>query len=500
MRAAGRALICLWLLYVVIFFWTGERIPVNDGAGWDGHYYTLVARDFTDSVVNRNITPTIAQRILPSAIVAASLNLTGADSSIQNIQIAYWAMGVIMILLSLAMWARISETLKFADGLRTLGICALLVVFPMTKMFVYNPILTDVSAFFIGMLAVFGFVRNSLFFIWMAFFGALFTWPSGVVSLPFLIIFSLDQRLHGWGVAVRPTQSYVFLFSVIIFWTALCVYLIKFKWLTDGVPLYLPLSDRPSLFYVTVIIGSIIGAVTTHFTFRWVSEVSWTAVPAFFVKNVRLTALTGVAIVVVLWIVWLSTFKHPSFAPTVFSFFLNNVFRHQLFQPGAFPLYLINFFGPMILLVIYYWADVTKIVLNWGPGIWLFFLSQLIFAMDPEARHALLLYPFLVTIVVKAMNDRDYRISLPYLSVFLGISILSSRVWYEINTPEFVSTILPSAPTADPIHQRYHMMFGIFTDYGHYFIQGSFVISIGFAFLFFHHRLQSRKARTKAVA
>ena len=64
-----RIALVIILLSILVYSFTGEKLPYNSGLGWDGLDYYSILQNFRDLYINHGINAYHIQRILPFAII-----------------------------------------------------------------------------------------------------------------------------------------------------------------------------------------------------------------------------------------------------------------------------------------------------------------------------------------------------------------------------------------------------------------------------------------------
>lgn len=485
-------LILVWVFYVVFAFPSGERIPANDGAGWDGQSYVYIVQNIDEAILKRNLWPNVAERMLPSLIVWSTLKLSGLDASMGNIQLGFFGFGVLCVLLSAALWRKIAVRMGLRTSIEIIGLVAILINFPFLKLMPYYPTLTDQAALLLGMLAIYGFLEERAGIIWLAFLLTLFTWPSGVVTLPFLLIFS-GRRYTGSMACATKTQYRIIKFILGVMCLPMALYVLAAPRFVDRSAIYDPLMSNPDSAVIGVVMGSVFTVVLLYYGIGRTIGFNIVDAPRFFYRNLVFRNLALVLAALAVWQYFISAFNLPRYGVSVKSFFLENMLQHQLLQPGSFPLMHIIYFGPILIFTVLSWDRIAKVAIDWGPGFILFFFASVVLLLDPESRHAMLFYPSLIVLTLKVMNDGGMRPAPIFYIVFVLLSIIASKIWFEINTAEFLLALDRYPPNSVEIHQRYFMNFGLYMDYSHYIIQSALAI-VGGVLLAFAIRHRSRRS------
>jgi hypothetical protein len=436
-------MILLVLINGALQIFSDDRIPIHDGLGFDGVLYGRLAIDF-ESTLRAGLTFERVQRSLPSALIHVFLTATGITRTPRNVIMTYelWNLGLLVA--SVVCWDRIAETLGLGPSGRWLGFLGLFVNFCSAKLPYYHPLNTDQPAFLLGLLMCLAYFKGSLAGLVAVLAAGSFTWSSFGPFCLLLMAVPRRARLEGRsGVA----GDVVALAAALLFAAA------RYAWLSfneapgafpkpmdvqrlqsvfrDFTPFLLLLlrAFRPILLFVV----SLTGAAYLFLGLRPLLEVA----PARFVSAVRpalsvrglamgLSALAAVKVAAGLlssipskWLGWMMI--------------RNVVWGHA--WPLWFLVASVVWFGPIILLMAFYWRTIARAVLNHGPGAMLFIAAAICVSPIPEARHLTAAYPLLVAMTAEAL-DR-VRFSRTFYILFAAASVAFSKAWLRIGHEPF---------------------------------------------------------------
>jgi hypothetical protein len=132
----------------------GEKVPVGGGLGWDGQVYGAMALDFRGTVLEAPITAYRVQRVLPSALVYAGLRGTGATRDVETVIRGFVVLNTVLLVGCVMLWTSIARALGIGPRGEWLGFVALFVNWAVLKQGTYYPVLTDISAFTLGLVGL----------------------------------------------------------------------------------------------------------------------------------------------------------------------------------------------------------------------------------------------------------------------------------------------------------------------------------------------------------
>jgi hypothetical protein len=148
---------------------------------------------------------------------------------------------------------------------------------------------------------------------------------------------------------------------------------------------------------------------------------------------------------------------------------IDRTVRHSVAKPLVFMVAHPMYFGPMFLLLVFYWKPLSQIFREYGIGLVLVIWMGVYTSLIPESRQSIPSYmiagPFLGLLVDKlALPSR-------LLSLTGALSIASTRLWVRMNLPAFDNQQYQSFP-----FQNYFMMQGPWMSNQMYLLQGAIVL------------------------
>ncbi len=162
---------------------------IIEGQG-DQFIYLDLAKNLNLMINDGRLSDYYAKRILPSLLVSSSLDLLGCQISDVNIIRGFYIYNMILIIGSGIIWKKIADSFSFSIAGRWFGFAGLFMSYQATTQTWFIPVMTDVTALFVGMLLLFFYLKkNSLGICVVAIVGS-FSWQivglSGVILLIFL--------------------------------------------------------------------------------------------------------------------------------------------------------------------------------------------------------------------------------------------------------------------------------------------------------------------------
>ena len=162
---------------------------IIEGQG-DQFIYLDLAKNLKLMISDGRLSDYYAKRILPSLVVSSSLDLLGFQISDRSIIRGFYIYNMILIIGSGIIWKKIADSFSFSIAGRWFGFAGLFMSYQATTQTWLIPVMTDVTALFVGMLLLFFYIKkNALGICAVAIVGS-FAWQivgiSGVILLIFM--------------------------------------------------------------------------------------------------------------------------------------------------------------------------------------------------------------------------------------------------------------------------------------------------------------------------
>jgi hypothetical protein len=438
-----------------------ERIPFNNGLGWDGAIYAKWARDFHQEAFETGIDAYRIQRILPAAITHYTLRALGMTLSDKHIINCFAAINIISITLVAMFWVRIADRLAISTRGKWLGFTALFLNYAVLKNTSFNPVLTDMPAYAVsaGMVWAYLAQRQLALFVLTA-LGA-FVWPTLIYIGAILILFPRDQE-RDRQTAPAPFHLNLLVAGLLTLYLGLGISYVLlqlngpvFGFLEPIAPV-IRLSLAIAVVYVFFGSRRLLDNAALYDVRRWLS---WSRLGT-------LVALLGMVVAIKAFQAGLT--DRPGYM--AFSVYLLTVGVGTVAKPGVFLVAHVAYFGPWLLLAAMLWKPICAFVHQHGVGLTLATLAGVLHGLDSESRHAIYLVPMLVPFLAKATDSLGWQTN-TYL-ILAAVSALGSKVWLTIK-----GTFLDNAFFYPD--QLYWMHHGPFMSHAMYLAQGAAVVAAG---------------------
>jgi hypothetical protein len=399
-----------------------ERVTVGSGFGWDGIRYGHVAMDLYNWFFSEDVNAYSLQRILPSAIVHYGLRALAIHPTIESVIIGFAVYNLTLLLLSCLLWIKVADHLRIGLAGRWLGFAGLFVNFAILKQAFYYPVLTDVSAFTLGLLMLYLFLTGRVFLLFLITLVGAFTWPVVIYAgLPMMLF--RKQPVEANGIKGHgPAIATAALLTALVLWLMVDTYFFTgLRTINGSTPLldqFVHLSIAVSCLCFFFATKTLIGATGPGDV--WLALRSVTAARlilpllAFIATRAIIGALGDIE--------WGSGYARD---------YLQQIALLSIAKPFVFIIAHVVYFGPAVILLALVWNRVSAVVRQHGVGMVLFFMMSLFLCLNSESRQLIFAYPFFVAFLVKAVEPIRWRAS--FYLVFGALSLVMSKFWLRIN-------------------------------------------------------------------
>jgi len=283
----------------------------------------------------------------------------------------------------------------------------------------YYPVLMDGSAFLLGLMALYNWLRGRTLLLHIVTIISIFAWQTAWIYCVPLLIFR--RREHAAGAeGHRILAAAAGGLSAILF--------------VAVVLMHPPIRSGPAILIQPVTAFSVLIACA------WLAFGVRELVLAFPLRGVlhdghRTLIDLGATICTVALIVLIvnKTPSGPDEHSMSFAEQLPGLLARAIQRPGIFALCLVIYFGPIAYLALSRWRSVSRLAASMGPGMPIFLGMSLALALNSESRHFVFVFPFVVALTIKVLDARP--ITPATVIMFLVLSLVLSRVWLPIGNP-----------------------------------------------------------------
>ena len=436
---------------IITMIW-GERIPTNGGLAWDGRVYGHLA----ENLDIRALDTYYFQRPLLSFLVHFALVVFRQPIDDQHVIVAFYLLDLVAMLLACIFYRGIADELGLENVGFWFGFIAIFVNYASLKFIFYNPVLTEASTVALSLAMLLFYLRRQTALLFLVALLGAYTWPTLFDAGIFMLAFPREQVEEEEKASNTSKWLGAVLAASVCVITVLHFYVMH-RPIEAGVPqpmrVLIPLSMILSALYVYT--GSTV----------LLKGIDWRAsIGSLTVRRVAI-ATAFVVVVKTPVILWANhSLRAVSTLGTI-----DRIVRHTVAKPLVFMVSHPMYFGPMFLLLVFYWKPFSQMIRDYGLGLVLVIWMGVYTSLIPESRQSIPSYvmaaPFLGLLLDK--------LALPSRFLWLtgALAIVSTRVWVRMNLPAFDDLQFQSFP-----FQNYYMLQGPWMSNQMYLLQGAIVL------------------------
>jgi hypothetical protein len=480
-RNVNLQMLAVMLLIGVANILWAERLTVNGGFGWDGVLYGGWAKDFYNSIFVQRVPEYYAQRILPSAIVHYGLRLFRVPLTDNNIILGFDVYNLLLILLSVYVWGLIADKLQLSNRGKWLGFCFLFLNYAILKNNFYHSVLTDTSAFTLGLLMFYFFLTDKPIGLLAVIVAGAFTWPTAPYMAALLYVCPY-QREAAPNVQTSATPRFKLhtIFAALVCVGALLVY----AYLLQPQRFAARVADFNRALRIdmpVLYLSLVIAIVYLFFSVRRAAADD----NLFDIRRMLSAIKWPRAVVAVLLLALLKFVVHRLASGEVlgwgFKGFIVHTFLSSLTEPFIFLVAHTVYYGPVILLLLFLWKPFCASLREYGLGFRMFVILNVILSINPQSRYQINVVTAFIIVLVRLLDRAGLQWrSLPFWAL---LCVFYSKVWYVFNTAPQVDDETMAALLRFPL-QHYFMSSGPWMSHEMYLVQGGVVLLTGILLYF----------------
>ncbi|MEZ8129602.1 hypothetical protein [Enterovibrio norvegicus] len=421
-RVIFAILFSITIVFFVFNFFYGERIQHNDGLGWDGAAYADWAqRDSAEILSSKSVSNYYIGRILPSFIVHFFSEFTGYDISTSSTVIkAFYIYNSVLLISIFYVLCLIGKHYKWNDKVYFLAFISVFFNYPVLKNFSYNPTLTDMSGYFLGVLAFYFYIRRNNFAILLSMLVGAFVWPTVIYACLAFLIFGhgvmeeRKPRLHSKMLGLTLPVLLISLAAYLFFFEGL-------KQLNGTTSLNKELLPLSLLLFVAYMFSAV-------FRFIDIPE----ALKAIKIRNLKYALMAIVLFMVTKFIISFLSNGDPG--PLTAVKYLGLFTQASLTNPLINVVAHANHYGPFYILLIFIWPQIVSYAKSEGLGLVAFCFIFAFLSIGCESRQFINAWPVFALISCHVLFLK-YHENITWVFVYsmLIISLVTSRFWLDIN-------------------------------------------------------------------
>lgn len=420
-----------------------ETIPFFDGRGWDGVAYTNFAQylsfDYLSTLHKNSIT-----RIFPSTVIHLYFTLFNIPLTIPAVIHGFQLYNSFILILGSFFWGKIGEELALKKISQWLMCIAFFVNFCVAKFFFYYPTLTDQTAIILGIFLLFFYLKKKPLAVFITGLIGSFTWPYFYIGALFFLAFPRTRTAIAEKAApdryVKPLALIISLSILIL--TFYYHYFMKNFLRPDLIQTIEPLVPISFLSIGLLVYFAIFFLLGQKDLSSYKEDI----------QHINLKWLL-IGSVCYLLIKTIASNIGDNLGTTSSTAAYGLLFQISLVRPLNSIVSLFVYFGPIVILIVFFWKKIVRVVGGLGTGMILYFLFYTIqFIIIAESRQVVSAFPIFLALAVKALDTIDWNY--PKLAIFTVMSLLISRYWLPINGQKFFG------PLTEFPYQMYFMNFG----------------------------------------
>lgn len=414
--------------WFIFSFFYGERIQVHNGLGWDGARYAYWATLNPFALIRHGegIDLYNIQRIFPSSVIFFATHLIKyqLSSPIRMVNAFYIYHFIMLSLSALALW-KIAKHLKWDLKIFYLAMAGIFFNFPILKHFPYHPNLTDLTAFSLGIFTIYFYLKNNLLGLVVITLAATFTYPSMLYgALCFLLFkFNNDFQENNFLKSGNPKTNNAITLLCAAILAVYVIYIYKFDAITMKYVSFVRDIHRAPVILSTFalflfIYFSLKPLIDYRYAITSVKKLTWQGITLCLAFLLFLKAI-------------IPLFTNESPVALTITKFLNYILIFSIVNPFNNLVSHILFFGPGVLLVIFFWKDIANLAKKMSPGFVLFLILYVILAIGPESRQIINAWPVFFILACQVLHKKNISWKQCYL--FIVLCLLTSRFYISLN-------------------------------------------------------------------
>ena len=465
LKPANRAITC-GCIYIISIYGTlyclfGERLLYNGGLGMDGTIYANIVQNLPGSI--SEITPYYLSRIFPLIVVRVVMIYFEIPNVDLDVVETFRVVNIFLICLSFLFWAKIVDQLNLKSSTFILGSIGLFLNYATFKYYLYYSNLTDPMAFCLSFVVCYAFVlgRQKLLLLSVILFS--FTWPN-MIYFGFLLYcfpYFVKNKIEIKKYSIK--KGYILSVLIAISFYGI-IYLLAV--ITESKYLNLEVTAITYISFATNIIFIIIG-IYHLIKYDLVTDIR------FYLSGVSFINLFLYALFIIIYVLIMNIFPSSESRIGMLTFFIRLI-RHS----NTYPFYSLvahaTFWGPSILLMYFYWPQISRLIVKMGPGIVGVAMIGIILSIFPESRLHTNIIPFFIVIFFIASDN--YSKTKYGIAIFALISLASTKMWLPVN--KIVGVNEYGEKIIETVWDHYFLNFGCWMPLRYYIIQGILVVVI----------------------
>ncbi|SEF98743.1 hypothetical protein SAMN05444001_11146 [Parabacteroides chinchillae] len=423
------------VLYSIIW---GEKVPLNDGAGWDGSIFRNMASSFWDSPVGVYNSYSI-QRIFPFVLINLVYICFNIPIDNASLMLGMHITNVLFLALGIYFFFRISDFYKYSVKVEIIAFVSLFFNVQTLKFIGYMPFITDYVAVNLAIVLFYYFLTKQDFKMLIVGSIGAFNYPTYLlITLCLYVLPRVSFDISNPIMDMKYKRYMMFVKSFFVYWLIPILVLIVYytNVYSVGSVGLIHFCDRtytPLIHEYMLIISCL---CTMWYIYRMLKPINFNIRDFFnlFLINIKLKRiLTGLLVFLVIKLL-ISFLADPNAIPYYkWDVFAKNLVQGQARLPFLYIETRLMYWGLIYLLIILNWGRLCKVLGNYGFGYIALTFLMMIFSVDVESRRSFNLLPFILFPLCEIFNNTQFRKT--EIVAYVFISLLFSMFWFNINVP-----------------------------------------------------------------
>jgi len=465
---------------IILFNFNCNEIVVHgNGVGWDGRIYCDMVQNYRKLIFIRGVDAYYIQRILPSSVILVAFKLLNVARTDSNIVVGFVIYNFLLVMISVFFTNLICQELKFKPIYRWFVFVALFVNFPLLKLAYYYPILTDTTAFCLGVVLIYFYLKNRRILLLATLFLGAITWPSFMLmGLPLFIFPIKDFEISKMKYRINIILA-VFVSVAMLIFTIFYEYVRPDKGIQLIEKKLLPLSLIVMAVYIIYLFSYIFNNKNIFNVKYIIKSINWVN---FIIGSIF---YIGFSVFVKLY-----NLHHLNKATLTMKEVIILTFRRGVRLPGLFIFGEITYFGPIIILMFIFWKEISEEIHKRGIGLLLFISMALVLVINSESRCIVNVLPTIVILVTLAISKLEFKKGKMLFVIFTIFSVFYSKIWLFLNTR---NTNSDNGEFLEFPMQKYFMNMGPWISNKMYFVQAIIIVITFIFFIYLYKKYRVRK-------
>lgn len=424
-KTIGLILLICTISWFVFNYFYGEKTKVHNGLGWDGLKYAVWTTESTISILNHGLDLYFIQRLFPSTVIFYTTTFFHhhLSSPTQIVDAFFIYDSILLALAAIALW-RIAKHLKWNIKVFYLAFAGIFFNFSILKHWTYNPNITDLTAFSLGIFTIYFYLKKNLLGLFLVTIAASFTYPSMIYGAICLLLFKMNTPNLETSQFTASTKINNF---ITLFLATFLILSIIFLYNFDTTSLT-AISHANKINHSLIIVSLISLFFYLYFLFKPLIDFRYA------INSIKKISWKGMILCLILLILMktiIPLFSDGNSGALTISSYFRQILLLSIANPLTSIVSNIMYFGPGVLIVILFWKEIAALAKKISPGLVLYLFLYVILAIGPESRQIINAWPVFFILTCQILNKKN--ISWRFCYPFIILCLLVSRFYLQLN-------------------------------------------------------------------